>query len=300
MKALIACLLAAVVMGCDSSKEAKGPQYSEKLEKNSIKVIRFAIHPLHNPQKLAADYQPVMDLLNSKQNAVRFELEASRDYASFEKKLRERKPEFALPNPWQTLEAIKVGYRVIDMAGEPEDFKGLIIVRKDSGINQIQQLANKEISYPSPTALAACIMPQLYLQDHGLNVMSQTKRIYVGSQESSIMNVYLKQTSAGATWPPPWRAFQREHPVEASQLKVAWQTNTLVNNSVMARDDMPPDLVSLVKNTLEGLSKTTAGQKILLQMETKRFIPADDADYSKVATYIQNFESKVRKVEDFN
>jgi phosphonate transport system substrate-binding protein len=186
------------------------------------------------------------------------------------------------------------------MTGEPEDFKGLIIVRKDSGISQLNQLIGKEISYPSPTALAACIMPQLYLQDHGINVMSQTKRIYVGSQESSIMNVYLKQTSAGATWPPPWRAFQKEHPTEASQLKVAWQTDSLVNNSVMARDDMPPDLVNLVKSTLESLDTTLTGQKILLQMETKRFIPADDEDYRKVGNYIQNFENKVRKVEDFN
>ena len=288
------------IASCDAPSETKGPQYSAKPEKTGIQVIRFAIHPLHNPQKLAEDYQPVMDLLNSKQNAVKFELEASRDYSNFEKKIREREPEFMLPNPWQTLEAIKVGYKVIAMAGEPEDFKGLIIVRKDSGINQLNQLVGKEISYPSPTAIAACVMPQMYLEDHGIKVMSQTKRVYVGSQESSIMNVFLKQTVAGATWPPPWRAFQKEHPIEASQLKVEWQTESLVNNSVMARNDMPPDLVNFVQSTLLNLNTSPAGRKILMQMETERFLRANDDNYGVVKTYVQNFEKKVRKVEDFN
>ena len=29
---------------------------------------------------------------------------------------------------------MKVGYRVIAMAGEPQDFKGIFVVRRDSGI----------------------------------------------------------------------------------------------------------------------------------------------------------------------
>jgi len=62
-------------------------------------------------------------------------LEASRDYQAYEVKFRNRKPELILPNPWQTLEAIKVGYQVIAMAGDAEDFNGIFIVRKDSGIN---------------------------------------------------------------------------------------------------------------------------------------------------------------------
>ena len=69
--------------------------------------------------------------------------------------------------------------------------------------------------------------------------MRDIENRYVGSQESSIMNAYLGQTAAGATWPPPWRAFQKEHPREAAELKVIWETESLVNNSVMVRDDVP-------------------------------------------------------------
>ena len=144
-----------------------------------------------------------------------------------------------LPNPWQTLEAMKVGYHVIAMAGDAEDFKGIFIVRKDSGIKTPADLRGKVVSYPSPTALAACIMPQYFLHRNGIDVNRDIENAYVGSQESSIMNAYLGKSAAGATWPPPWRLFQQDHPAEAAQLKVIWETPSLLNNSVMVRDDVP-------------------------------------------------------------
>jgi hypothetical protein len=87
--------------------------------------------------------------------------QSSRDYGNFEEKFRARKPAFLLPNPWQTLEARKVGYSVFAMAGEPRDFKGIFLVRRDSGIRNPADLKGRAVSYPSRTALAACIMPLL-------------------------------------------------------------------------------------------------------------------------------------------
>ena len=195
-----------MLFGCDSpAPPTVGPQYSASANGDEIKLYRLAIHPLHNPEKLALTYQPLIDDLNRNIEGARFELEASRDYQRYEVKFRARAPEFLLPNPWQTLEAMKLGYRVIAMAGDAADFKGIFIVRKDSGITQIPELKGKVASYPSPTALAACIMPQYYLHTHGLDVNRDIENHYVGSQESSIMNVFLKQSAVGATWPPPWR-----------------------------------------------------------------------------------------------
>lgn len=282
---------------CDSGQNADGPKYSTMPLREGLPVVRFAVHPLHNPQKLVESYQPLINLLNQQQNEVRFVLEASRDYTKYEEKLRNREPQFLLPNPWQTLVAIKAGYSVFAMAGTPEDFKGLILVRKDGDIHKIADLIGKAISYPSPTALAACMMPQMYLLQHGVNVVEQTQSRYVGSQESSIMNVYLKQTAAGATWPPPWRFFQKEHPEEAAQLRVAWETESMVNNSVMARNDVPPELVAMVRRTLLTLQETPEGRAILLGMETQAFLPASNQSYNVVAQFIQEFEKKLRKVE---
>jgi phosphonate transport system substrate-binding protein len=96
-----------MLTGCDQQEQtSQGPVYHETMD-NRKPVYRLAIHPLHNPRKLTEAYQPLLDYLNSKMPDVHIELEASRDYQAYEAKFRERGPDLLLPNPWQTLEAIK-------------------------------------------------------------------------------------------------------------------------------------------------------------------------------------------------
>lgn len=280
----------------ETELQTPGPKYSSQppVKKNS--VYRFAVHALHNPARMMAAYQPLIDYLNENLTGGRILLEASRDYADFEEKYQAGKPEFILPNPWQTIQAINTGYAVIAEAGDPKDFKGIFIVRKDGGITSPADLKGRAVSYPSPTALAACIMPQYFLHDKGIDVNKDIENRYVGSQESSIMNVYLKKTAAGATWPPPWRAFQVTNPGEAAELKIIWETESFINNSVMARKDVPPAIRERVRKRLLTLHETERGRRVLSGMETARFLPAADADYGVVRDYIERFEKEVRKV----
>lgn len=289
------CLL--LMFGLPAHVANADPQYRKSPPAESKPVYRLAIHPLYNPTKLAETYLPLVELLNQRISGVHFELEASRDYQMYERKLRARQPELLLPNPWQTLQAIKVGYNVIAMAGDAADFKGIFIVRKDSPIKTPADLKGKVVSYPSPTALAACIMPQMYLQHRGVDVMRDINNRYVGSQESSIMNVFLGQSSAGATWPPPWRLFQQDHPQEAAQLQVIWETPSLVNNSLMVRNDIPAPIRDQVQTILLNLKQTPEGQAILARMQSGEFHPANNGSYDVVRDYITRFEREVRPVE---
>jgi phosphonate transport system substrate-binding protein len=286
-----------LLVACEPQPAVAPLRYSTTPANAPAPIYRLAVHPLHNPQQLSTAYQPLIDHINAQLTGARLELEASRDYASFEQKFRARGPALLLPNPWQTLQAIKVGYHVIAMAGDAEDFKGIFIVRRDSGIKTPSDLKGKVVSYPSPTAVAAAIMPQYYLHAHGLNIQRDIQNVYVGSQESSLMNVYLGKSAAGATWPPVWRHFQKNHPEPAAQMKVIWETPPLINNSVMVRDDVPPTVTKALTQSLLTLDQTATGRAILLGMETARFHAANDASYAVVADFLGRFEKEVRPVE---
>lgn len=292
-----AILMLAVLAGCGREPASTGPQLGTHPSAAGVAVYRLAVHPLHNPAKLIQAYQPLIDMLNGRLRGARLTLEASRDYAAFEEKYQSRKPEFLLPNPWQTLQAMKAGYRVIAMAGEPRDFTGIFVVRRDSGLKHPADLKGKAVSYPSATALAACIMPQYFLHSHGVDVNADLDNRYVGSQESSIMNAYLKLTAAAATWPTPWRAFQREHPREAADLMVIWETEALINNSVMVRNDVPAPVAEQVRALLLALDDAPGGKAVLAGMETARFLAATDEDYDVVRRYVARFEKDVRPVD---
>lgn len=263
-----------------------------------VPTYGVAPHPLYNAARLHQSFQPLMDHLNRRLVGGRVELLGSRDYQAFERKYRAREPAFLLPNPWQAVEAIGVGYHVLAMWGDADDFKGLFIVRRDSDVRQPRDLRGKVVSYPSRTALAAAVMPQYFLHSRGINVREDIVNRYVGSQESSIMNVYLGQSVAGATWPPPWRVFQKEHPTEAAQLKVIWETRPLINNAVMVRDDVPAGVAQAVRQALLDLPSTAEGRQILAGLETTRFHPASDTSYDVVQPFVKRFEGAVRRVDE--
>jgi phosphonate transport system substrate-binding protein len=158
-------------------------------------------------------------------------------------------------------------------------------------------LNGKAVSYPSATALAACSMPQYFLYKQGIDVNKDLDNRYVGSQESSILNVYYKFTVAGAVWTTPWRAFQHNYPKEAAELKVIWETESLVNNSVMVRNDVPEKVWRQVQKSLTELDPTNEGKSILANIETARFTIATNKEYDIVKIFTDRFEREVRKIE---
>lgn len=293
---IISLLLLALLFlaSCDFEDESLySPQFS-KTSPSAQFEYSFAVHPLHNPQRLFAVFGPLIEYLSEHIPEASFKLEASRNYAAFDKKLYSGKVHFALPNPFQTVKSLAKGYRVFAKMGDDHNFCGIILIRKDSAIETVADLKGRAVSYPAPTALAATMMPQYYLQTHGVDVMTELDNRYVGSQESSIMNVFLGETAAGATWPPPWIALAKERPELALELEIKWQTASLPNNGLVVRSDVSEEIVNRVKSLLIGLDQHPAGRKILARMELSAFVAADNATYQPVRDFIKRFSATVR------
>jgi len=281
---------------CGQNEASAELQYSAK-SPEAAKEYVFAIHPLNNPARLFEIYGPLIDYLNRNISVAKLRLEASRNYEEFEKKLYARQVDFALPNPYQTLNSLNYGYHVIAKMGDDNKFTGVILVRRDSGIHNVTDLKGKKVAYPARTALAATMMPQYYFQTHGLDVNHDIENLYVGSQESSIMNVYLGTVAAGATWPLPWEAFQKEHAEMARELELKWETAPMINNGVVVRDDVPVQLATQVAQLLNNLHTHAEGKAMLERMPLSRFELADDKRYRVIDEFLRKFNKTVYPIE---
>lgn len=258
----------------------------------------FGVHPLHNPQRLFEVFGPMMQYLSENIEGVTFKLEASRNYPAFDEKLYNRKFDFALPNPFQTINAIDRGYKVFGKIGLDENFRGIFIVRKDSGIKKVTDLKGKAVSYPAPSALAATMMPQYFLQQNGLDAMKDVDNRYVGSQESAIMNVYLNQTQAAGTWPPPWKEFKKQRPEIAQQLTVIWNTKPLVALGLVALPTVPEEITQEVIHLLTSPDEHGQGADLLWRSEFSGVVlPANNDTYFVVRDFLTKFAKEVRPLK---
>ena len=288
--------LLGVLAGCGRHDEdTYQPSFSAD-GKGGEKEYVVGIHPLHNPQRLMEVYGPIIEYIDIRMPEARFRLEASRNYEEFDRKLFEGRFDFAMPNPYETVRALKHGYRVFAKMGDDQDFRGIILVRRDGGIREVGDLRGKAVSYPAPTALAATMMPQYYLHTHGIDVNKEVETRYVGSQESSILNVLRGHVAAGATWPVPWKSFVAEHPEMASQLEVKWQTEPLQNNAWVVRKDIPRPVAEKFQSLLLSLNDSEAGKRMLERLPISRFEAASDETYDPVRDFLKVFAERVRPI----
>lgn len=287
-------ILALALTGCDDQGDKDyQPTYAIKSAVPS-KTYRIGC-PFNTPETLFAIYQPLIDYLNRRLGQKVLELEASRDYEAFEQKLYYRNFDFALSNPYQTVMAVTNGFRIFAKMADDSQYRGMILVRRDSAITAVTDLKGKSISYPADSALAATLLPQAFLKQHGLDI-AQIENRYVGSEESAILGVYLGRSAAGTTWPMAWQRFQRDDPAKAAQLTVKWETESLPNNGWVARDDVPAELVDRIRALLLALPDSDEGSKLLAHMMVSRFEAADDSTYRPVHDFLRRFNDTVRPV----
>lgn len=287
--------LGLLLAGCGRDAQPVGPIYrAAPLDAAGADFYRLAVHPLYNPTKLLQRFGALADYLSARLQGARIVLEASNDYAHFEDKAARRAPHFLLPNPYQTVRALEHGYRVIAEAGDSADFRGLFIARRDRVPVTPAELRGQTVCYPAPTALAAAMLPQLWLARQGVDVRGDTESVYVGSQESAVLAAHRGECAVGVTWPVPWRNFQRTHPAEAAELVVVWETGPLINNAVMVRDDLSPALVADVRALLLDMATQDTGRALLQRLAIERFNPADDARYRvAVQRFLDEYRARV-------
>lgn len=298
---LVALFLFMVLLsGCqkDEANDEYMPQYSKTPPLIDKKVYILGIYAGDNPNRTFEMYQPMVDYINARLKSGKLRIEASRNLPSFNAKLFSGHFDFSLANPYAVVTSTEKGYRVFGKMGDDEIFKGLVIVRKDSQIHTIDDLRGKVISYPDSTALAAAIMPQWYFHEHGVNIDKDIKNSYVGSQESSIMNVYLKKSDAACTWPPPWNNFIEKRPEMAQKLMVKWETPSLINNGLVVRNDVPKKVVNEVGNILFRLHSNDEGRSILRAQGISSYEKAEDKTYEPVKKFLTKFEREVHPIKD--
>ncbi len=293
LKLLSILLLGLLLSGCDNRESAK--RYKPTGVEFNKKVYRVGIHPYLNSKKMYTSYRPLLDYLESKLENVEFLLETSKDYPTYDQKLYAGTFDFSLPNPYQTYNALQYGYEVIAKMKPDSVFRGILVARKDRGLKNVTQLRGEAVSFPAPTALAATMMPLLYLHEKGLDINRDIDKKFVGSQYSSILNAYSGDTLVGASWPPPWEAWCKENPQKAAQMEIVWQTQPLVNNGFVVRKDVDRAFAYKVARLLIELDSHAKGKKMLEDAGFAGFEEANNSRYDAVKIFLERYNSIIPK-----
>jgi phosphonate transport system substrate-binding protein len=132
----------------------------------------------HN-SKLASLWGPIFEHIQQKTGiTVRFA--TAPNIPIFEKRLEAGEYDFAYMNPYHYVVFSKApGYRALNKARDKK-IKGIIVVRKDSKLNNLKDLNNNALAFPAPAAFAASILTRSAISAVGAEFTPK----YVNSHDS--------------------------------------------------------------------------------------------------------------------
>jgi phosphonate transport system substrate-binding protein len=142
-------------------------------------------------------------------------------------------------------------------------YNGQIIVRADSGITDLSQLAGKVFCRPDPLSTSGWIIPQLDLLAAGVNPDTDLQVLDAGSHEAVVAAVYNGECDAGATYVDARTNLQEEHPDVMEVLAVIAVSVDIPNDGVQFVPGLDQDIQDQIVTALLNMLETEEGQVAL-------------------------------------
>ncbi len=238
------------------------------------KVFTFGVVPQQAASEMAESWTPFLALVSEK-SGVQLRFVTAPDIPAFEKRLAEGAYDFAYMNPYHyTLFHKKPGYEALAKEKDRK-LKGILVVRKDSPIKDINELNGSTLVFPAPAAFAASILPRVALRKSGISFNAK----FVSSHDSVYLNVSHKLYPAGGGIV---RTFDMLDGTEKNELRILWSTPAYTPHAIATHPKLPKSIERKVLAELVKLDSYPEGREKLKLIGFKGVELAHDADWDDI------------------
>ena len=262
-RVLVVMVVGLVVMGLLASCAPKEPELGT--EENPI---IWAFVPSGEMERVAGGAQEVADMLHD-ETGLYFDTNVATEYAGVIEALCSDPPEAHMASLATFAYVMAADRGCADVAlvsvryGSPT-YNGQIIVRADSGISSVTDLAGKTFCRPDPLSTSGWIIPMLTMRAAGINPEADLAEIVdAGSHDAVAAAVYNGDCDAGATYVDARTRIEEDHPDVMEQVVVIEVTEDIPNDGVQFVSSMPQELRDTITAGLLTIAGTEAGQEAL-------------------------------------
>ena len=230
--------------------------------------IIWAFVPSGEMERVAGGAQTVADLL-TEETGLYFDTSVATEYAGVIEAMCSDPPEahmgslatfaYVLAADRGCAEAELVSVRY----GSPT-YNGQIIVRADSGINALTDLAGKTFCRPDPLSTSGWIIPNLSLRAAGINPESDLAEIVdAGSHDAVVAAVYNGDCDAGATYVDARGTVEEDYADVMDVVTIIEVTEDIPNDGVQFVPSVSAEMRAKIVDGLLAIAETEAGQEAL-------------------------------------
>ena len=255
-------------------------------------VLRVTAIPDESPTELARKFAPLGAYLESKLG-MKVEWTPVTDYAAAVETVVNKKIDLAWFGGFTFVQAnVRSGGKIVPLVQREEDekFRSVFITDAKSGINKLEDLKGKTLSFGSQSSTSGHLMPRSYLLAAKINPDVDLKRVaFSGAHDATIAAVASGKVDAGALNISVWEKFVTEKKVDPTQVKVFYTTPAYYDYNWSVHADMPQALQDKIKAAFLALDPNTPqGKEILGLQRATKFIATKPDNYTGIKAAAEN------------
>lgn len=245
--------------------------------------LRLGIFPRRNIKITYKLFAPMARYL-SQQLGQEVVLETTKSFPEFWRNVQQRRYDIVHFNQYHyILSHQSYGYDVVAANKElnSSTIAGSLIVRKDSGINQVSDLKGKTILFGGGRrAMQSYISATWLLRKGGLQVGDYIEKFAI-NPPNTIISTFFKRADASGSGDAVMRLDNVRKRIDISQLKFLAKTEQMVHLPWAVRNDLPVELKLKIQTVLTKLSSTSEGKKVLSSANLDGLLAVVDSDFNK-------------------
>jgi phosphonate transport system substrate-binding protein len=155
---------------------------------------------------------------------------------------------------------------VVQRFGSPF-YRGQVMVRADSGIQDLAGLKGKRFAFVDPASTAGYLYPKTLLLSKGVDPEHFFKKsVFAGSHNAVVLSIYKGEVDGGAAYDGSRSAVAKVFPDVFDKVKVIAYTKEIPNDTVSVRKKLPEDLKLIIRDGLKQVSRSPEGSKVLKKL----------------------------------
>ena len=155
---------------------------------------------------------------------------------------------------------------VVQRFGSPF-YRGQIMVRADSAIQDLAGLKGKRFAFVDPASTSGHLYPKTLLLSEGFDPKHFfNKTVFVGSHNAVVLSIYKGEVDGGAAYEGARAAVAKSFPDVYDKVNVIAYTKEIPNDTVSVRKELSRDLKIRIREGLKNISKSAEGSKVLKKL----------------------------------
>lgn len=248
-------------------------------------VLRVSAIPDEAPTELQRKFKPLGEYLEKKLS-VKVEFTPVTDYAASVEGLINHKLDMVWFGGFTFVQAKdRSKGQVVPLVQRAEDEKfRSVFVTTNKGINKLDDLKGKTLSFGSESSTSGHLMPRSFLLAAKINPDTDLKRIaFSGAHDATVAAVAGGKVDAGALNISVWEKLVAEKKVDPAAVRVFYTTPGYYDYNWTVRADMPAELKKKITDAFLALDAAKPEDKVILDLQrASKFIPAKAENYTAI------------------